>query len=67
MNSKERQVTLAAFGSSVLHILEADEEWTADTIDLIGSNAINMNLATTDHEGLFKIASAPAASSGDGG
>lgn len=67
MTPEERRIILTAFACSVLQILEDDEDWNADTINLIGMNAINMGLATTNPHGLFKTVPATAATSGVGG
>jgi hypothetical protein len=53
---RKKQKALIKFAKATLKTLENDEEWTGDTIDAIGSYAMDCGLAQTDKEsGYFKI------------
>ncbi len=45
---------LAAFGAEVLDILERDEDWNSDTIDLISNRASLLGMVC-DGEDMFKV------------
>ena len=50
---KEKEKTLIEFANFVLLVLENDKEWSADTIDDIGSKAFNLGLSSTNEDGEF--------------
>jgi hypothetical protein len=53
---RKKQKALIRFAKATLKTLENDEAWTGDTIDAIGSYAIDYGLAYADEdENLFKI------------
>lgn len=45
---------LETFGSGVLDILEADEDWSSETLDKVSGLAENLDLSTGSDEFLFK-------------
>lgn len=49
-----RDTALVAFAQSVLHTLEIEEEWNAETLDTIQAEADRLGLCTTDEEGMFR-------------
>jgi hypothetical protein len=53
MNITRKQLKLMEFAEEVLAMLEADKEWSADTLDDLGLLAMNMGLATTNEDGEF--------------
>lgn len=48
------------FGERVLAIMEADRDWGADTMDQIGSAAIELGLAELDEDTMFVRVAQPA-------
>ena len=50
MNITQRKIALANY---VLTVLEEDEEWTADTIEVIADYAYVLDLAVEDDNGFF--------------
>jgi len=51
----ERDELLQQFGKYVLQVLEADDDWSADTTDIISSKAMDLGLAELGEESQFKI------------
>ena len=45
---------MATFGRRVMKVLEGQDEWSADTADAISTIAIQMGIAETDEEGMFR-------------
>lgn len=41
------------FADCVLAVLESDEEWSGDTLDVIAADAQRLGLATLDDRGMF--------------
>lgn len=46
---------LTRFAVTTLHILEAHEEWSADTTDAIANAALSLGLAEIDAAAMFRI------------
>lgn len=53
MNDEERDRALIDFARYVLAVLDSDEEWSSDTLDLISTDAIERGLARDDR-GMFR-------------
>ena len=45
---------LAQFGHTVLEVLEAESDWSADTMERIAREASSLGLARTGPDGLFE-------------
>ena len=55
MKIKELDRNRADFGAAVLILLEATEEWSADTLDEIAELARVRGLSDTDDQGYFRM------------
>ena len=59
---RETDQRRADFAAAVLHLMEAEREWSADTLDEVARLARERDLGHNDHEGFFKAGPKPVPS-----